>query len=142
MVSDEGHAAGRRLRDYGKFRDPSSEKNALLVECGQHWETASAEVSLQTALRFLKACDAVELDQLELHIMPAPETQTFDMTDEQDHFWEQDHYENEEFHAHEQALSDVEEDPFEFAIHNLKEALRIQRSANEEASGGRLAGAT
>ena len=77
MVSDEGHAAGRRLRDYGEFRDPSSEKNALLVECGQHWETASAGVSLQTALRFLKACDAVELDQLEPHITPAPEAQTF-----------------------------------------------------------------
>ena len=77
VVSDEGHAAGRRLRDYGEFRDPSSEKNALLVECGQHWETASAGVSLQTALRFLKACDAVELDQLEPHITPAPEAQTF-----------------------------------------------------------------
>ena len=34
VVSDEGHAAGRRLRDYGDFRNPLSEKNALLVECG------------------------------------------------------------------------------------------------------------
>ncbi|HEX9462935.1 MAG TPA: succinylglutamate desuccinylase/aspartoacylase family protein, partial [Alphaproteobacteria bacterium] len=34
IVSDEGHAAGRRMRDYGGFGDPASPKNALLVECG------------------------------------------------------------------------------------------------------------
>ena len=59
VVSDEGHAAGRRLRDYGAFRDPSSDKNALLVECGQHWEAASADVSLRTAVRFLLACGCI-----------------------------------------------------------------------------------
>ena len=77
VCSDEGHAAGRRLRDYGDFGDPSSKKNALLVECGQHWEKASADVSLQTALRFLLACDAVEPNSVEAHLTPVEGAQKF-----------------------------------------------------------------
>lgn len=77
VVSDEGHAAGRRLRDYGDFGDPSSKKNALLVECGQHWEKASADVSLQTALRFLLACDAVEPESVEAHLTLVEGAQKF-----------------------------------------------------------------
>ena len=77
VVSDEGHAAGRRLRDYGDFRDPSSIKNALLVECGQHWEAASADVSLQTALRFLRACDCVEGSDIAEHIVADDRPQKF-----------------------------------------------------------------
>ena len=50
VVSDEGHAAGNRLRDYAAFGDPNSPKNALLVECGQHWEADSAVVALETTL--------------------------------------------------------------------------------------------
>lgn len=53
IVCDAGHAAGRRLRDYGAFADPASPKNALLIECGQHWETASAAVAMEAAMRFL-----------------------------------------------------------------------------------------
>jgi predicted deacylase len=59
-VSDSGHAAGRRMRDYADFGDPDSPKNALLIECGQHWEQASADVAKQTALRFLEALDIVD----------------------------------------------------------------------------------
>ncbi len=77
VVSDEGHAAGRRLRDYGDFGVPSSKKNALLVECGQHWEKASADVSLQTALRFLLACDTVEPESVEAHLAPVEGAQKF-----------------------------------------------------------------
>jgi len=77
VVSDEGHAAGRRLRDYGAFRDPNSTKNALLVECGQHWEAASAEVSLQTALRFLLACGTVDAAEIEPHLVAADQPQKF-----------------------------------------------------------------
>ncbi len=77
VVSDDGHAAGRRLRDYGGFGDPSSEKNALLVECGQHWEKDSADVSLQTALRFLLACDAVEPECIEADLTPIEDAQKF-----------------------------------------------------------------
>lgn len=65
IVSDEGHAAGRRLRDYGGFGDPESPKNALLVECGQHWEAASAVVAKETALRFLVAVDVIGANMLD-----------------------------------------------------------------------------
>ena len=41
IVVDAGHAAGKRLRDYAFFDDPDDPRNALLVECGQHWERAA-----------------------------------------------------------------------------------------------------
>jgi len=42
VIRDAGHAAGRRMRDYGGFSDAKSPKAALLVECGQHWEKRAA----------------------------------------------------------------------------------------------------
>lgn len=60
VVSDEGHANGRRMRDYGGFGDPSSERNALLVECGQHWERSAETVAWQTTWRFLREVDIVD----------------------------------------------------------------------------------
>ena len=45
VVADSGHAAGKRMRDYAPFVDPSSPRNALLVECGQHWKRASVDVA-------------------------------------------------------------------------------------------------
>jgi predicted deacylase len=60
VVADEGHAAGRRLRDYGAFGEPDSPRNALLVECGQHWEKGSAAVSLETTLRFLGHLEVID----------------------------------------------------------------------------------
>lgn len=62
VVSDAGHAAGRRMRDYEGFADPASAKNALLVECGQHWEAAAAPLAIQTALRFLLVAGVVDED--------------------------------------------------------------------------------
>jgi predicted deacylase len=52
-VCDAGHAAGRRMRDYAAFGDAASPKNALLVECGQHWARRTVEVARETTLRFL-----------------------------------------------------------------------------------------
>ncbi len=59
---DAGHAAGRRLRDYGAFGNEHSHRNALLIECGQHFEAASADVALDTACRFLVALGVVDAD--------------------------------------------------------------------------------
>ena len=53
VVTDAGHAAGKRMRDYEGFADPASPKNALLMECGQHWEAAAGPLAIQPALRFL-----------------------------------------------------------------------------------------
>jgi predicted deacylase len=53
IVIDSGHVAGRRLRDYAFFDDPTDPRSALLVECGQHWEAAAPLVARQSVLRFL-----------------------------------------------------------------------------------------
>ena len=60
VVSDVGHSNGTRMRDYGGFGDPASPKNALLVECGQHWERAAEQVAWQTTWRFLSCLDVVD----------------------------------------------------------------------------------
>ena len=60
IVIDAGHRAGKRLRDYACFDDPDDARNALLVECGQHWERRAATVAQQCALRFLQHCGLVE----------------------------------------------------------------------------------
>lgn len=60
VVTDAGHAAGKRMRDYEGFADPSSPKNALLIECGQHWEAASAPIAIHSALRFLLVNEMVD----------------------------------------------------------------------------------
>lgn len=63
LVCDAGHAAGRRVRDYGGFGDAASSKCALLIECGQHWERASATVAIDAMLRFLLHFGAIEVTQ-------------------------------------------------------------------------------
>ena len=59
VVCDTGHAAGTRLRDYARFGDPQSTRNALLVECGQHWAHGTERVAVDVALRFLACTGAV-----------------------------------------------------------------------------------
>ena len=65
IVVDAGHRAGRRLRDYAGFDDPADARNALLVECGQHWERRSPVVAQQCALRFLRHFDVVDAARIE-----------------------------------------------------------------------------
>lgn len=77
VVSDQGHAAGRRLRDYGGFGDPESPRNALLIECGQHWEAAAAPLAVETALRFLVACGTLEAGDVAGRLGGPPPAQRF-----------------------------------------------------------------
>jgi hypothetical protein len=72
IVSDRGHANGTRMRDYGGFGDAASTKNALLVECGQHWEQAAEHVAWQTTWRFLRVCDVVDRDLADSQIDKVP----------------------------------------------------------------------
>jgi predicted deacylase len=72
VVIDGGHAAGRRLRDYAFFDDPHDPRNALLVECGQHWERAAPRVAKQATLRFLRHFGIVDGGFLDAHLDPAP----------------------------------------------------------------------
>ena len=71
VVADAGHAAGRRMRDYGEFADVSSDKNALLIECGQHWEPPSASVAKDIVLRFLANFAVVDPDFVETYRAPS-----------------------------------------------------------------------
>jgi predicted deacylase len=76
IVSDAGHPAGPRMRDYGGFGDPASPKNALLVECGQHWERSSADMAKETALRFLATLDMIDAPILtRFGLQPTPARQ-------------------------------------------------------------------
>ena len=53
-IIDSGHKEGMRMRDFGEFSNPSSIKNALLVECGQHWEKSSEPIAIETTIRFIR----------------------------------------------------------------------------------------
>ena len=71
VVCDAGHSAGTRLRDYGRFGDPDSRANALLVECGQHSAQDSARVAIDVALRFLECSGAVAREWIEERRAPS-----------------------------------------------------------------------
>lgn len=60
IVTDAGHAAGRRLRDYADFINDNSPRNALLVECGQHWAASSGTLAHDCAIRFLRATACID----------------------------------------------------------------------------------
>ncbi|MBL4666672.1 MAG: succinylglutamate desuccinylase/aspartoacylase family protein [Sneathiella sp.] len=53
VISDAGHNNGTRMRDYGDFINPESPKNALLIECGTHWEQASADLAIKSVYKLL-----------------------------------------------------------------------------------------
>jgi predicted deacylase len=72
IVTDGGHAAGRRLRDYAFFDDPQDLRNALLIECGQHWEAAAPVVAMQATLRFLRHFGMLDPVRIERELDPLP----------------------------------------------------------------------
>lgn len=78
VVVDAGHPNGRRLRDYEGFNDPSSARNALLIETGQHFSRRSRQVALDTAARFLVTTGMVSPeDVVEFTTPQAPQPQRF-----------------------------------------------------------------
>jgi predicted deacylase len=64
VIQDEGHPEGRRMRDYEGFGDDTSEKNALLIECGQHWEASAVAVARDVTARFLLLSGIVDKNDL------------------------------------------------------------------------------
>ncbi len=68
VVADQGHAAGKRMRDYSFFGEASDPRNAYLVECGQHWEKTSADVAIECSLRFLQNTEAVAPSFIERYL--------------------------------------------------------------------------
>lgn len=53
LLIDTGHPAGLRMIERGTFADPQHARCAVLIECGQHWERAAADVARDTLLRFV-----------------------------------------------------------------------------------------
>jgi predicted deacylase len=72
VVMDHGHVSGTRMRDYEGFGDPGSAKNALLVECGQHWQADSGELAIEVALRFLWSLDMLSGSVIASHLSAKP----------------------------------------------------------------------
>lgn len=93
VVCDAGHAAGTRMRDYAAFGDGDSDRNALLIECGQHWVMGTARVAMEVALRFLACTGTVAREWVEARlpqVMPAAQRVievSGPVTIESDRFW-------------------------------------------------------
>ena len=73
VVSDSGHKAGRRMRDYEGFANPESPKNAMLIECGQHWEVSSSELAIAAAWRFLSMTVVISEETAVPHLSVHPQ---------------------------------------------------------------------
>lgn len=76
LLVDTGHAAGLRMVDRGAFADPASPRRALLIECGQHWEMAAAEVAIDALVRFLGLAGLADAAWVQAHArLPLPPVQ-------------------------------------------------------------------
>ena len=76
LLIDTGHPAGLRMVERGGYRDATSPKRALLVECGQHWEQAAAEIAIDTLVRFLGLAGAAHAQWVAQHVrLPLPPVQ-------------------------------------------------------------------
>lgn len=76
LLIDTGHPAGLRMVERGGFGDPTSPRHALLIECGQHWERAAADVAIDALVRFLGLEGLADADWVQAHTRcPLPERQ-------------------------------------------------------------------
>ena len=76
LLIDTGHPAGLRMVERGGFADPASAKRALLIECGQHWERAAADVAHDALVRFLGLTGIADAAWTEQHVrQPLPPRQ-------------------------------------------------------------------
>jgi predicted deacylase len=64
-IADAGHAAGVRMRDYGRFGEAGDNgTRSLLIECGFHGAVEAEAVALDTMARFLVASGCVDRNDL------------------------------------------------------------------------------
>jgi predicted deacylase len=76
LLIDTGHPAGLRMVERGGFGDPASPKRALLIECGQHWERAAADVAIDSLVRFLGLVGLADARWVAAHVrLPLPAQQ-------------------------------------------------------------------
>ena len=72
LLIDTGHPAGLRMIERGAFADPRAAPTAVLIECGQHWERAAADVAWDTLLRFLGHSGVLAEDFVAARLRDAP----------------------------------------------------------------------
>ncbi|PZW43652.1 succinylglutamate desuccinylase [Humitalea rosea] len=60
VVTDSGHAAGKRLLDYGRFGRAEDPAAAVLVEGGPHWAAETIATLTAATARFLRLSGVVE----------------------------------------------------------------------------------
>ncbi|MEO7057277.1 MAG: succinylglutamate desuccinylase/aspartoacylase family protein [Caldimonas sp.] len=76
LLIDTGHPAGLRMMERGAFADPASPRRALLLECGQHWERAAADVAIDSLVRFLGLTGLASAEWVRGHVrLPLPPAQ-------------------------------------------------------------------
>jgi predicted deacylase len=76
LLIDTGHPAGLRMVERGGFGDPASPRKALLIECGQHWEKAAADVAVDCLVRFLGLTSLADAAWVQAHAsLPLPSVQ-------------------------------------------------------------------
>jgi predicted deacylase len=76
LLIDTGHPAGLRMVERGGFGDPASPRKALLIECGQHWEKAAADVAIDSLVRFLGLTGLADTAWVQAHArLPLPAEQ-------------------------------------------------------------------
>jgi predicted deacylase len=72
LLIDTGHPAGLRMRDRGAFNEPARPHQAVLIECGQHWEKQAVAMADDTLLRFLATTGVVPFDAIARRLSVAP----------------------------------------------------------------------
>jgi predicted deacylase len=61
LIADAGHAAGVRMRDYGRFGESGDNgTRSLLIECGFHGAPQARDVALDQMARFLLAAGTMD----------------------------------------------------------------------------------
>ncbi|MDE2080329.1 MAG: succinylglutamate desuccinylase/aspartoacylase family protein [Burkholderiales bacterium] len=76
LLIDTGHPAGLRMVDRGAFGDRAAPQRALLIECGQHWERAAADVAIDSLVRFLGLTGQADAGWVQAHQrLPLPRQQ-------------------------------------------------------------------
>ncbi|HEY3635956.1 MAG TPA: succinylglutamate desuccinylase/aspartoacylase family protein [Caldimonas sp.] len=76
LLIDTGHPAGLRMVERGGFGDAHSPMLALLIECGQHWQRAAADVAIDTLVRFLGVTGLAHVDWVAANArLPRPPVQ-------------------------------------------------------------------
>jgi succinylglutamate desuccinylase len=75
VIVDAGHPNGKRMRDYQGFGDATRDKNALLIETGQHFSRLSESVARDIAARFLILTEIVEEADVAAFLSPRQPTE-------------------------------------------------------------------